>query len=113
MWSTGATRATQQSRCSTSPTLARRQEQRRRRIVTRTTRPRFRDLRLLNPVACINLEALAEYVRRWFSEDDAKLVFDRIEDLIKRSETVSMAFETWLQKQKAAEGSESEEDAAG
>ena len=52
-------------------------------------------------------------MRRWFSEDDAKLVFDRIEDLIKRSETVSMAFETWLQKQKAAEGSESEEDAAG
>ena len=71
------------------------------------------DSRLLNPVARINLEALAEYVRRGFSEDDAKLVFDRIEDLIKRSETVSMAFETWLQKQKAAEGSESEEDAAG
>ena len=71
------------------------------------------DSRLLNPVARINLEALAEYVRRWFSEDDAKLVFDRIEDLIKKSETVSMAFETWLQKQKAAEGSESEEDAAG
>ena len=70
------------------------------------------DSRLLNPVARINLEALAEYVRRWFSEDDAKLVFDRIEDLIKRSETVSVAFETWLQKQKAAEGSESEEDAA-
>lgn len=67
------------------------------------------DSRLLNPVARINLEALAEYVRRWFSEEDAKLVFDRIIDLITRSKAVSVAFETWLQNQKASEESESEE----
>jgi hypothetical protein len=64
------------------------------------------DCRLLSPMARITMDAIVAYAPNVLQEPELTILYDRINDLWKRSEVVSVAYETWINEQNAKEGAQ-------